>query len=121
MTKSAKKIVMADDNHELCEVVKSILENEGYKVSCVYEGLSLIAHLKKVQDIDVIILDLMMPERGGESIFDTIRSVSPASKIIIYTGYTSFKHSAVGKEADAFIGKAETPEKLIKTIKALIA
>jgi DNA-binding NtrC family response regulator len=120
MKKNPKKIVIADDNRELCGILKTILEEEGYEVHVVYEGFSLIAHLKKVQDVDAIILDLMMPEKGGITIFETVRSVSPASKLIIYTGYTSYRHSVFGKKADAFINKTASAEKLIKTLKDLL-
>jgi DNA-binding response OmpR family regulator len=120
MGKSSKKIVVADDNKEICNILKTILEDEGYEVDVVYEGYSLISYLKEVQDVDAIILDLMMPEKGGISIFNTVRSVSPASKLIIYTGYTNYKHSVFGREADAFINKTTNPEELIKVIKDLI-
>lgn len=119
MKKSAKKILVADDNRELCSILKEILEREGYKVDVVYEGFSLITYLKEVQDVDAIILDLMMPEKGGLSVINTVRSVSPASRIIIYTGYTSYRHSTYTKEADAFVNKTDGPEVLIKTIEKL--
>jgi DNA-binding NtrC family response regulator len=117
---SKKRIVIAEDNLDLCDLLSTILTDEGYKVDFVHDGFALVAFLKENQDIEVIILDLIMPEKGGTSIFDTIRSISPASKIIIYTGYTSYKHSVYAREADAFIDKAESPEHLIDTIRKLI-
>ena len=93
MTKEKRKIIVAEDSRELCDLLRSILEGEGYEVDFVHDGFSLIAYLKKTQDVDAVILDLIMPEKGGISIFDTVRSVSPASKLIIYTGYTSYRHS----------------------------
>ncbi len=120
MANEQKRIVIADDNRELCILMKTILEEEGYGVDFVHDGFALIAYLKETQDIDVIILDLIMPERGGISILNTIRSVSPVSKIIIYTGYTSYRHSVFAREADAFISKGEGAEKIIKTIQSLL-
>jgi len=115
-----KKIVVADDNHELCDLLKTILEGEGYEVETVSDGLSLLAYLKDTQDVEAVILDLIMPETNGMSIFDTIRSVSPASSLIIYTGYTSYRHTVFGREADAFINKADGPEPLIEALKRLL-
>jgi CheY-like chemotaxis protein len=114
------RIVIAEDNQELCEVLKTILENEMYMVKFVPDGLSLIAYLKDTQDVDVIVLDLIMPERTGMSVFSTVRSVSPASKLIIYTGYSDYKNSLFAKEADAFIDKVEGVEKLLEVIKKLL-
>lgn len=120
MNQEQKKVVIADDNVDLCALLKDILEDEGYKVDFVHDGFSLLAYLKEEQDIDAVILDLVMPERGGISIFDTVRSVSPASKLIIYTGYSSYKDSIFAKEADAFINKTEGAERLISILKELL-
>jgi len=118
---SQKKVVIADDNKELCEVLQSILEGEGYSVDLVYDGFSLLAYLKDTQDVDAIILDLVMPDKDGTSIFDTVRSVSPASKLIVYTGYSDYNHSVFAREADAFINKTEGAERIIKVLKELLA
>ena len=121
MKEDRDKIVIADDNYELCDLLKDILGDEGYEVDVVHDGLALISYLKENQDVDAVILDLIMPERGGISIFDTVRSVSPASKLIIYTGYTSYRHSIFAKEADAFLNKTDGPEKIIETLKRLLS
>ena len=120
MTEEKQKIIVAEDSHELCDLLRSILEGEGYEVDFVHDGFSLIAYLKETQDVDAVILDLIMPEKGGISIFDTVRSVSPASKLIIYTGYTSYRHSIFAREADAFINKTDGPEKLLETLRELL-
>lgn len=114
-----KKIIVADDNLELCNVLRTILEEEGYEVDFVHDGFSLVKYLKDVQDVDVVILDLVMPEKGGISVFETVRSVSPASKLIIYTAYADYRNSIFAREADAFIDKTEDVEKLLETIKKL--
>ena len=121
MSKDNSKIVIAEDDEDLCEVLRSILKNEGYAVDCVHDGFSLLSYLKDTQDIDAVILDLVMPDKDGISIFDTIRSVAPATKIIIYTGHTHYRHTVFGRSADAFIGKTEGAEKIINTLKKLLA
>ncbi len=112
--------MIAEDDHELCYILKTILEGEGYRADCVHDGFALIAHLKKNQDVDAVILDLIMPEKGGISVFETIRSVSPVSKIIIHTGYTDYKHSVFAKAADAFVTKGEGAEKILAILKKLL-
>jgi CheY-like chemotaxis protein len=121
MAEEQKKIVVAEDDHDLCEVLKHILESEGYKVDFVHDGFALIAYLKEEQDVDIVILDLIMPEKGGISVFNTVRSIAPASKLVIYTGYINYKHSVFAKEADAFINKTDSPELFLKTPPRTIA
>ncbi|MBU1895011.1 MAG: hypothetical protein KJ983_04285, partial [Candidatus Omnitrophica bacterium] len=60
------------------------------------------------------------PRKGGISIFETVRSVSPASKLIIYTGFSDYKHSVFGREADAFVDKTEGAERLLEVLKELL-
>lgn len=115
-----KKIVIADDNYELCDVLRTIFESENYEVEFVHDGFSLISYLKEMQDVDAIILDLIMPRKGGLSIFETIRSIAPASKLIIYTGYPDYKHSVFGREADAFVDKTQGAERLLEVLKELL-
>lgn len=118
---SKKKIVVADDNRDLCDVLKAILEGEGYSVDLAYDGFSLIAYLKDTQDVDAVILDLVMPDKDGTSIFETVRSISPASKLIVYTGYSDYSHSVFAREADAFINKTEGAIRLLKVLEELLA
>ncbi|MFH1846028.1 MAG: response regulator [Candidatus Omnitrophota bacterium] len=120
MDENQKKIIIADDNLELCEVLKTILEQNGYKVDFVHDGFALIAYLKASQDIDAVILDLVMPEKGGTSIFETVRSVAPASKLIIYTGYSDYSQSVFARKADAFINKTEDIEMLLEKLQELL-
>ena len=117
---NGKKIVIADDNRDIRELVQIALERAGYEVGTVGDGFELITYLKTNQEIEAIILDLMMPERGGVSVFETVRSISPASKIIIYTAYADYKNSVYGKKADAFVEKIEGAKKIIEKLKELL-
>ena len=114
------KIIIADDSKEICQILETILTREGYIVEYVHDGLALLTYLKTNQDMDVVILDLIMPERGGVSVFESVRSVSPASKLIIYTGYSNYKHSIFGREADAFVNKADGVKTLLGVIEDLM-
>ncbi|KJJ83708.1 Signal transduction response regulator, receiver region domain protein [Candidatus Omnitrophus magneticus] len=118
--KNQKKIVVADDNANICELLQTGLERAGYVTACVENGLELINYLKNNQDIDAVILDLVMPERGGISVFETIRSISPASIIIIYTGYTDYKNSVYCRAADAFIEKTDGLARILEVLNELL-
>ncbi len=115
-----KKIIIADDDSDLCDLIREVLAGEGYQVDAVNNGFELITYLKENQDIDAVILDLVMPERGGITVFETIRSISPASKIIIHTGHTDYRGSIYDRKSDAFIEKTEGAEKIIKVLEELL-
>ena len=116
--KQNKKIVIADDNKELCEVVSDILTESGFIVDAVYNGYELLTYLEDNVPT-VIILDLMMPEKNGLSIFDTIKQVSPNSRIIIYTGYQEYQASVYARSADRFLVKGGEIEDLVNAVEEL--
>ncbi len=116
--KQSRKVLIADDNRELCTLLTDILEGVGYDVDTVYDGYELLAYLENNTPM-VIILDLMMPEKDGMSILSTIRQVSPYSRIVIYTGYQEYENSVYARTADRFLLKGGDIEKLIKAIDEL--
>ena len=113
-----KKIVIADDNIEICELVSEILRGTGYDVDQVHTGYELLAYLEK-NTPKVIILDLMMPEKDGLSIITSIKELSPYSRIIIYTGYHEFEKSVYARSVDSFLVKGATIDKLIEVVEEL--
>ena len=114
------KVIVADDNSEMRSLLKEALGMEGYEVVVVNDGLALLGVIKEHQDTEAVILDMMMPERDGSSVFQSIRSVLPATKIIIHTGINEYKNSVYGRQADAFIEKTEGVEKIIKILDELL-
>ncbi|NQT33444.1 MAG: response regulator [Candidatus Omnitrophica bacterium] len=112
------KIVIADDNKEMCELITDILGDSGYKVDAVYDGYELLTYLETNVPA-VIILDLMMPEKDGITIFDTIKQISPYSKIIIYTGHQEYEHSIYARNADRFVVKGQSIKELVDAVDEL--
>ena len=112
------RIVIADDNRELCKLLVDILTLYGYQVDSVNDGYQLLSYLEKNNPV-VVILDLIMPEKSGISIFDTIKQLAPYTRIIIYTGYQEYKDSVYARRADRFLIKGSSVEGLIDAVKEL--
>jgi len=114
----SKKIVIADDNKAICELVDNILTSSGYEVDCVYDGYGLLAYLRE-NNPSVIILDLMMPEKDGLSIISTLKELSPYARIIIYTGYQEYENSVYARTADRFLVKGGKMDNLLEAVREL--
>lgn len=115
MQKKKAKIMIADDNINVRQTLSDLLTEKGYLVETVKNGYELLAYLKE-KSPHIIILDLMMPEKDGTEILSTIKGMSPYSKIIIYTGFQRYEHSAYARIADKFLLKTEDIEKLLQAI-----
>ncbi len=113
------KIVVADDNPGIRQTFKDLLGDEGYAVKTVNNGYQLLDHLKQ-DSAELVILDLMMPEKDGLETISALRSIAPDTKIIVYTAFGRYENSLYAKEADRFLLKTESPEKVLRSIKKLI-
>ncbi len=115
----SKKIVIADDNLEVCELLGEIFKGMGYSMDAVHNGYELISYLEK-NTPGVIILDLMMPEKSGISILSSVKELSPFSRIIIYTGHHEFEKSVYARTADRFVLKGAKIKTLIDAVEEFL-
>ena len=69
-----KKILLVEDNKEIHELIKNVLEKERYIVINAYSGTEALIILEK-EKIDLILLDLMLPGINGEEIIKKIKSI----------------------------------------------
>ena len=60
-----------------------------------------------------------MPEKSGASIFDTLKQMSPYTRIIIYTGHSDYESSVYARSADRFLVKGGNISELIQAVKEL--
>ncbi len=122
---AAKTILCVEDDRFIGEMYVRSLKKEGYEVDWVVDGNDgLIAARNKTYD--VILLDVMLPERRGSEILNTLRGgkedLIPHSHVIVLTNFEVDEESrqSMEKYADAYLIKAEiTPKKLISVIKQL--
>lgn len=89
-----KKILVIDDDIELCSLLMQCLGNEGFEVSCLNDGQKALPFLKSNQT-DLIILDVMLPEIDGFTVLRQIRAWSDIPVIML---------SAKGEEMNKVLG-----------------
>ncbi|HEU4830705.1 MAG TPA: response regulator [Candidatus Saccharimonadales bacterium] len=120
-----KTILCIEDDRFIGEMYVRSLKKAGYEVDWVVDGNDgLIAARNKVYD--VILLDVMLPERRGTEILEALRGggedLIPHSRVIVLTNFEQDDESRMSMEqsADAYLIKAEiTPKKLISVIQSL--
>ncbi len=81
-------ILVADDEDDVRSVVRSLLESFGYKVVEARDGREAVERFRERRgEIDLVLLDLMMPRMTGEEAFAEIRRISPEVRAILASGY----------------------------------
>ncbi len=116
-----KTILVIEDDRFIGEMYVRSLKKEGYEVDWMIGGNDgLIAARNK--DYDLILLDVMLPERRGNEIMEALRGkedLIPNTKIIVLTNFEQDEESRMAMEhrADGYLIKAEiTPKKLLDVI-----
>lgn len=114
-----KKILFADDEPEIREVVRILLESEGYEVLEATNGVEAVEMADNT--VDLIILDVMMPEKTGVSACAEIRK-STSAPILFLTAKTQDSDKTMGFSAggDDYLAKPFSYTELISRVKALL-
>ena len=115
--KRIKNILIIDDEEDLCWLLSNILRAKGYNISIANTLSDGIACLK--EDIDLVLLDLKLPDGNGMDILPRIRKTIPQALVIIISAYggEGKKVEAEKKGVNDFIDKPLSEEKILKTIK----
>lgn len=114
------KILVVDDEKTLVKGIKFNLENEGYEVECAYDGAAAV-EMARGEKLDLIILDLMMPELDGLEACMRIREFSNVP-IIMLTAKSEDADKLMGFEsgADDYLTKPFNILELKARVRALL-
>src|SRR5690242_12253463 len=122
METSPKKILIADDEPDILEIVGYNLSREGYQVTTAKDGDEALAKAKTVKP-ELIILDIMMPKKNGVEVCELLRAkLAFKDTLIIFLTALSDESSHVkGLEtgADDYISKPISPKVLLSKVNAL--
>ena len=115
-----KKILIIDDDVNICEMIKIYLENEGYEVKIAGDGVEGI-NFFKMYDPDLVLLDIMLPKKDGKEVCREIRESAPKPVIMISAkGDTFDKVLGLELGADDYLVKPFDLKELSARIKAVL-
>ena len=87
--KGTETVLLVDDEEMIIDVGRDVLEKLGYEVLTAKSGKEAIEIYRINQKkIDMVILDMVMPEMGGGDTYDKLRAVNPDIKVLLSSGYS---------------------------------
>lgn len=112
------KILIADDEVNICEVVQLYLEKEGFTVFTAFDGQQALM-IETTERPDLLILDIMLPKISG---WEICRSIERSVPIIFLTAKSAEDDKITGFSlgADDYITKPFSPRELVARIKAVL-
>jgi CheY-like chemotaxis protein/anti-sigma regulatory factor (Ser/Thr protein kinase) len=89
IARGTETILLVDDEKMVLEVSRELLESMGYRVYPAGSGQEAIAvYMEKQKEIDMVILDMIMPGISGGETFDRLREINPEIKVLLSSGYS---------------------------------
>ena len=118
MDKQAR-ILIVDDDENIRNTLKAILEDEKYVIDTAVNGGEAIQKTQKTA-YNVALLDIRLPDMEGIELLKLLKDTVPRTRKIMLTGYPSMQNaiSALNKNADAYLIKPVDIEKLLATVKS---
>ena len=114
------KVLVIDDDVNICELIRLYLEKDGYEVRTVYNGSKAIDVFKEFAP-NIIILDIMLPGADGWQVCREIKKISNIPIIMLSAkGETFDKVLGLELGADDYIVKPFEPKELVARVKAVL-
>ncbi len=119
---NAKTILICDDDKFITEVTRKVLERQGYVVFALEDCNDLLENVKRIKP-DLIMMDLMIPEIGGDHAIRLLKHTDETEHIpvLVFSGDSAIKKIASQTEADGFIKKPFGLLELENKLRSLLA
>jgi DNA-binding response OmpR family regulator len=117
-----KLILLVDDDNEIIESMRTVLENKGYRVIVARDGNAGLTVAER-ENPDLIVLDMMMPKKSGFLVLEKLKG-RPGGLIptIMITGNEGSRHRAYAEMLGVrdYIRKPFAMEKLVKSVERIL-
>jgi len=119
----SQRILVVDDDPEIVRLLRAYLEQAGYQVLVAYDGETAL-HLLRREQPDLVVLDLMLPDRDGWDVTRVVRGdpTLRATPIIMLTARVEDQDKIVGLElgADDYVTKPFNPREVMARVRAVL-
>jgi len=121
--RGALRILLADDNSLVCQVVTRVLRQHGHTVVAEASGEGAVERDVVTGPFDVLITDLVMPTMSGRALADAVLARHPSTRVLLISSYSDDEVARFGIERGryAFLPKPFSPADLQAAVDALVA
>jgi CheY-like chemotaxis protein len=119
-----KTILLVDDEELVADIGRQMLERLGHRTLTARSGDEALAlYARHRGEIDLVILDMVMPGLGGDAIFDRIRAINPEALVLLSSGYSLNEQAQriLRRGCRGFIQKPFSLEQLDRKIREILS
>lgn len=118
--KMSKKILIVEDESRMRTLLQRQIKASGYATLEAKNGEEALGILKNSQGIDLVLLDIMLPQKSGLEIFETIKKDFPSLKVIVSSVYPPDEQEFLIWDADDYYYKTESISVLMDKMDKLL-
>jgi len=121
--RSGKRILLVDDDQEIVESMKAVLESRGYQIMVARDGNQGLL-MAESEEPDLVVLDMMMPKRSGFLVLEKLRRSRPdPMRVIMITANEGSRHKAYAEMlgVDDYIRKPFAMDRLLESVNRLLS
>lgn len=118
-----KRVLLVDDDVEIVESMKTVLESKGYEILVARDGNQGLV-LAEQENPDLVVLDMMMPKRSGFLVLERLRRSRPVPlRVIMITANEGSRHKAYAEMlgVDDYIRKPFAMDRLLDSVQRLLS
>jgi len=123
LEKGTETVLIVDDEKIILETGKQMLEAMGYRVLLAANGQEALEIYERMgEQIDIVLLDMVMPNMGGGETYDRLKEIDPAIKVLLSSGYSLDGQATeiLERGCDAFIQKPFSLEQLSRSLRMVL-
>jgi CheY-like chemotaxis protein len=123
VAKGTETVLLAEDDHDLCEITTELLQNDGYRVLAAEDGPAALARVAEFHEpIHLLLTDMVLPGLNGIELANLIQKTHPNLKVLFMSGYTGtlVAHQGVLNASAAFIEKPFTRQALLRQLREVL-
>ena len=115
-------VLVVDDEEAVRKLVERVLREGGYRTAMAADGAEAIEVASKLDMLDILVTDVMMPQMQGDELARRLRQRQPGLKVLYLTGYSDqlFKDKITLWEDEAFLDKPCSVKGLLEAVSLLL-
>ncbi len=121
--RGSETILLVDDEQMMLDIGRDLLQTMGYRVITARDGEEAVeVYRGRSEEIDLVLLDIVMPKMGGGQAFDCIRAINPAVKVLLLSGFSIDGEATqiLSRGCNGFIQKPFNLEQLSRSVKSVL-
>lgn len=118
---AAKIILLIDDDRDIVQAMRTVLEGKGYRVLAAFDGNAGLAIAER-EAPDLVVVDMMMPKKSGFLVLEKLKSRKAAGpRVIMITANEGSRHKAYAEMlgVDDYLRKPFGMDKLLESVERL--